>query len=270
MKLIETPYWKDKKERAVTFSYDDGRIEDIRLVELFNKYGLKASFHLCDPEYMKKLTGEEFVPAKDYAHLYSRHEISCHSVRHPFPAYMPDEAVRAEISENRKFLESLCGYPMRGMSYPYGSFDRRVIDICRAAGMEYARTVNETGGFGLPEDFMRWDATCHHSRADSELAERFFSPMRFDKMSLMYVWGHSFEFNTEEKWSKMEEFCKAVAHRDDVWYATNIEIVEHINALRALRFSEQCSAVYNPTCHDLWIAVDGEPVLVPSGKTVQL
>mgnify|MGYP000249589046 CR=1 FL=1 len=37
------PQWKD---RAVTFSYDDGQIFDRRLVDIFNKYNLKATFHL--------------------------------------------------------------------------------------------------------------------------------------------------------------------------------------------------------------------------------
>ena len=32
--------------RVVTFSYDDGCDNDARLIELFNKYGVKGSFHL--------------------------------------------------------------------------------------------------------------------------------------------------------------------------------------------------------------------------------
>lgn len=34
------PHWKEK---AVTFSYDDGQIYDRRLVEIFDRYGLKAN-----------------------------------------------------------------------------------------------------------------------------------------------------------------------------------------------------------------------------------
>ena len=36
----------DGKMKAVTFSYDDGVTQDIRLVELLNKYGLKATFNI--------------------------------------------------------------------------------------------------------------------------------------------------------------------------------------------------------------------------------
>ena len=37
------PQWKEK---ALTFSYDDGNIKDRDLVELFNKYGVKGTFNL--------------------------------------------------------------------------------------------------------------------------------------------------------------------------------------------------------------------------------
>lgn len=34
------------KNKAITFSYDDGAVQDIRLIELLNRYGLKATFNL--------------------------------------------------------------------------------------------------------------------------------------------------------------------------------------------------------------------------------
>ena len=34
------------KKKALTMSYDDGTIHDRRLVEIFNKYGIRGTFHL--------------------------------------------------------------------------------------------------------------------------------------------------------------------------------------------------------------------------------
>ena len=34
------------KMKAITFSYDDGVTQDKRLVDIFNKYGLKATFNI--------------------------------------------------------------------------------------------------------------------------------------------------------------------------------------------------------------------------------
>jgi len=33
-------------KKAITFSFDDGVVQDIRLIELMNKYGLKSTFNL--------------------------------------------------------------------------------------------------------------------------------------------------------------------------------------------------------------------------------
>ena len=34
------------KMKAVTFSYDDGVMQDVRLIEILDKYNLKATFNL--------------------------------------------------------------------------------------------------------------------------------------------------------------------------------------------------------------------------------
>jgi len=274
MKFIETILWQNGKEKCVTFSFDDGRIEDVRLVELFNKYNLKSTFHLNNPGFEENfkhfLKDPKFVSPDTYKVQYAGHEISCHGATHAFLVYTPDEYIRQEIRENKIFLEEHCGYPVRGMSYPFGSYDQRVIEACRAEGMEYARCPGETMNFGIPTDFMQWSSTCHYSRVDNELVERFFSPMLFNFMRLFYVWGHSYEIETEEQWQRVEEMCKMVSGKDDVWYATNIEIVDYLNAMRGLRFSANCTTVYNPSAMDVWIKVDRAPVCIPAGKVVAL
>ena len=68
----------------------------------------------------------------------------------------------------------------------------------------------------------------------------------------------------------MEELCRTVSGDDNIWYATNIEIVDYLNALRALRFSADCDVVYNPTCIDVWIKADHKPLCIGAGKTVEL
>ena len=41
------------KAKALTMSYDDGKLEDIRLLEIFNKYGIKGTFNLNYGEMQK-------------------------------------------------------------------------------------------------------------------------------------------------------------------------------------------------------------------------
>ena len=84
-------------------------------------------------------------------------------------------------------------------------------------------------------------------------------------MLLFYVWGHSFEFDRENTWDKMEAFCQMAADNENVWYATNIEIKDYITAVRGLVYSEDGKMIYNPSCQSVWLTVDGEPVCIPAG-----
>ena len=38
--------WINQYKKAVTFSYDDGVVPDLKLLEIFNKYGIKCVFNL--------------------------------------------------------------------------------------------------------------------------------------------------------------------------------------------------------------------------------
>ena len=57
-----------------------------------------------------------------------------------------------------------------------------------------------------------------------------------------------------------------MSYKDDIWYASNIEIVDYINSLKSLKFSADCKMVKNPTAYDLWISVDEEPVKLSAGS----
>ncbi len=246
-------------------SYDDGRIEDRRLVEIFNKYGIKATFHLNS----SKLDGEKFISLEEIGELFKGHEVSCHMYTHPFPNYIPESSVSEELRLDKATLENACGYVVRGMSYPYGDCSDRVAEILRNGGMEYSRTIKSTGYFDIPKNLMMWNPTCHHKDNIIERAERFFRPSKYKRLELFYVWGHSYEFTQDNNWNVIEEFCEKMSNNESVWYATNVEIADYINALKATRFSQELNMAYNPSALDVWFNVNGESVCVPSGKTVK-
>ena len=52
---------KDGKSKALTLSYDDGVVQDIRLIEILNKYGIKATFNINTGRYLpEEATREKF------------------------------------------------------------------------------------------------------------------------------------------------------------------------------------------------------------------
>ena len=88
--------------------------------------------------------------------------------------------------------------------------------------------------------------------------------------ALLYVWGHSYEFNDNQNWDLIESFCRRIGGREDTWYATNIEILDYLEAQKALRFSSGLDRVYNPSAIPVWIDKDGEAVRVDPNETKAL
>lgn len=266
MNVIKFDLFPGGNHHCITMSYDDGRDFDIRLAQIFRDNGLVGTFHLNSARFDKP----GVVKSSELREIYAGHEISCHMVTHPFPTDNPDISVIEEIVEDRKVIEAACGYVVRGMSYPFGNYDARVIALCRTAGMEYSRTTQATNGFGLPQDFMAWHPTCHHKGGIMDKLNAFYTPDKYNRMKLLYVWGHSYEFNNDGNWDLIEEFAKAAAHRPDTWYASNIAIVDYINAVRSLRVSVDRTMVYNPTATEVWFTINGQTASVAPGQTFVL
>jgi len=183
---------------------------------------------------------------------------------------IPDEMIASEMLDDRRLLEALAGYTVRGMSYPFGAYSDRVVNLLPGLGIEYSRTVQSHGGFHLPDDFLTWHPTCHHESNLMDKCRAFQKQPPWAQMPLFYVWGHSFEFDRNNNWELIEEFCKAASGDESVWYATNIEIVDYIKAMKALRFSVDRKMVRNPSAIPVWIGVDGEAAKVEPGKSLSL
>ena len=89
-------------------------------------------------------------------------------------------------------------------------------------------------------------------------------------MRLFYIWGHSFEFNNDSNWDRIEEFSKKAAHRPDTWYATNIQVVDYVQAMRSLRVDTEGTMVYNPSALEVWFTINGDTVSVKPGDVFRL
>ena len=268
---IKFNLYKDGKRRAFTMSYDDGQIHDLRLVEIFNKYGIKGTFNLNS----NNVGREGYVTAEDIATKYVGHEIACHGLTHHYFERIPREELICEVMEDRRRLESMCGYPVNGLAYPYGTLSDDVKNELRALGILYARGIKRTADYEHinvpPKDFLCWNPTVSHRDPQMfELLDGFFREGKVRPLSLFYIWGHSYSFHDENNWDLIERICARAGGDPDTWYATNIEIYNYLTALWQLRFTAARDVVYNPTALDLWIEVDRNPVMIPAGKTVRL
>ena len=265
--MIQYHVFPGGKKRIVTFSYDDGSSNDKRLIELFNKYCVKGTFHLNGMNYYN-LSDEK---TNELRNLYKGHEVSCHTIRHGWPARMPLQSVITETLEDRKILEKVFGKVVNGMSYPSGSYNDDVIKALECCGIVYSRTTKDNMNFRLPENFLKWHPTCHHRDALS-LCERFLKNIDSEwTHPLFYIWGHSNEFRTEEDWAYIEEVLKYISNNDKIWYATNIEIYNYMTAQKQLQISADETCFYNPSAITVWIEKDKKQIIeIPAGETVRI
>lgn len=258
-------YYHGGKRKALTLSYDDGQIFDRRLVGILNRYNMKGTFHLNSGTLGK----DGFITGQEIKELYKGHEVSCHSVTHPWFTQLSQLQLTQEIWEDRRNLERLTGYAMRGMSYPFGVYDERTLKTLELTGIEYSRTVNSTSNFNVPADFLQWHPTCHHNDNLLQRLQNFKSQGAGTNMPLFYIWGHSYEFDRQNNWDVIESFCSEASGDEDVWYATNIEIKDYITALKSLVINVDQTQVYNPTAVTVWLGGNNEIFEVRPGGTVE-
>ena len=256
------------KFKALTMSYDDGKLEDRRLVDIFNHNGIRGTFNLNGG----KLGYPDTVTAEELNTLYAGHEIATHTLTHPTIARCPMVSVAAEILEDRKRLEAITGSPVRGHAYPNSSSSEEICALFHSLGIAYGRSTGSNRSFALPTDPMLWQPTCHHNDPQlMDLGRRLANNTSKHLLFLMYVWGHSYEFSRNDNWHVIEEFCALMGGREDIWYATNIEIIDYMEVLKRLQYTCDCTKVYNPSAQSAWLEVnDCKIVEVPGGALVDL
>ena len=235
----ETTLMFNGKMKALTFSYDDGVTQDIRLIEMLNKYGLKATFNLnsellgLDGELIREGQRVDHTKVKpeDVKKIYYGHEVAVHTLTHPcLPNIEDKNEIIRQVEQDRLNLSKLVGYDVCGMAYPCGgqNNDDRVAQIIKSnTGVKYSRTITSTYSFDTQNNLYRFNPTVYHIMEEDklfELGEEFIN-LTPDKPQIYYIWGHSYEFDIENTWEKFEKFCKMISGRNDIFYGTNKEIL---------------------------------------------
>lgn len=272
------------KAKAMTFSYDDGVLQDKRLIEMFDKYGVKGTFNLNTGMFGRQTPpgwpyGIAVFEKEEVAEVYKNHEIGGHSYHHSELTTVGTPRAMWEIIEDRRALEEATGRMIRMYAHPFGTYTPEIVDILRAAGYVGARTVKSTHRFDIPKDFLVLDPTCHHGDPDlMKLAEEFCcQPARGAR--LFYVWGHAYEFDKDDNWEVMEKLLAFVApHKDEIWFAGNTEIIDYVTAFRRLVYSADNSRIFNPSAIPVYVGLPAynketykmstKVIEIPAGQTV--
>lgn len=176
----------DGKMKAVTFSYDDGVTQDIRLIEMLDRYGLKATFNL-NSELLGK-SGSLDILGKEISHnkiqtneineVYKGHEIAAHALTHHDMTEMAADEVIRQVERDRLNLSELSGYGVVEFAYPgkRPNYNSRIAQIIEdGTGIKYARTTVCSSDFSPQRDLYEFHPSVFHRdwKQLYALAERF-------------------------------------------------------------------------------------------------
>ena len=243
------------KKKAVTFSMDDFVPQDLRFMEILDKYGLKGTFNVNSgaigvdaerPAFLPGAVGEPIIVNGKVCHKetvkkphlrvndfdkFTNHEIAAHTLTHKFLTNLDDSTVVLQTEEDRLILEKLTGRKVVGLAYPGGGkgpiFDERVAGVLKEqTGIKYARTNGQSFNFELPSDLYQLEMTMHFANFEKlmELGKEFIET-EFDHPVVFSIWGHTYEMDDAyTPWEEVEEFCKFISGKDDIFYGTNEQV----------------------------------------------
>ena len=226
----------DNKLKAVTFSFDDDVTQDIRMIELLNRYGLKATFNL-NSGLLGEIKQDTFrdevftvrkVSPDEVSQVYKDHEVAVHTINHPRLTEIEDEnEIVRQVEQDRLNLQNLASKDVVGMAYPCGGVnnDKRVADIIKnRTDVKYSRTIKSTYTFDLQEDLFRFDPTLNFTEDNVLSVAEEFLKTESEAPQLLYIWGHSYEGDYFKIWERTERLFDMLSGHGDIYYATNREV----------------------------------------------
>lgn len=133
----------DSLDKVVAMSFDDGyRNNHSDALPLLKKYNAKASFYIVQRD-----IGKTIYMSKDnlLELLDNGMEIGSHTINHAPLALIDPKYLPWEVGSAKKFIEkNLDGYVLKGIAYPNGGYNAKVLE----AVMEYEFTYGLTGKVG--------------------------------------------------------------------------------------------------------------------------
>ena len=147
---IEKRY-PEGRNKAFNITYDDGVLQDIPLIAMLNRYGIKGTFNLNSQLMQTGFTwrhpcGMDITRLRrwEIGDLYEGHEIASHTLTHPYMDSLSDEELYRQLGEDKRNLEAMFGREVAGFAVSFEYFDDRIARCAKKCGFEYARTSDVT------------------------------------------------------------------------------------------------------------------------------
>lgn len=230
----------------ISFAWDDGPIEDLKLMDLSLKYRIPGIFFIPanNPERIV-LSGENIKILKKNAF-----EIGAHTYSHKYLSNIPLNKAHYEILKGKDYLTQLLGNEIDHFCFPGGKYNDELLKITRGL-FRSARTA-DTGALIQEDSFLIRPALHFYDRGKLSLLYNsiknmslvfpatimnIFEDSYFDLLKKiieslnsykgthrMIIWGHSWEIEEHSLWGDLNNFFKWL-NRD---YSSNLQSYSEI------------------------------------------
>ena len=200
------------------FSIDDGTIYDEKVIGVFNKYGIKATFNLNsglqsfvwykDDKPVRRLNINE------YKHLYDNHEIASHSLTHPHMTMCSDDGIIKESKEDISNLSQIFDRKVEVFAFPFHDYDERTIELVKNnTPAKVIRVSREDESFKFPSDPYHVGITSYKIDHAFGLFDKFIK----DKEAELFVFvAHAYDFEFDWGYEKLELLCQKVLAQKNI------------------------------------------------------
>lgn len=262
------------KKKAFSITYDDGVLQDVRFVELLNRYGLKGTFNLNSGLMKTEFAwthpcGMEVRRLSERAvmGLYDGHEIASHTLTHPYMHDLTEAEILRQMAEDKQNLEELFGREIKGFAVPFDYYSGKIAKCAEKSGFEYARMSEFSGSYAPCTDWFYWKTGIYHIQP--ELIPFAAGFLRTDEeLAVCQIVGHSYDLDAENLWDTMELICAAVSAQEDVWACTNLELVRYLKATEQAVVTSD--SIRNDSGTDLWFEIGGEIKVLHPGEIIMM
>ena len=118
----------DKKQVAISFDAAWGDEETNRLLDILDRYDVKATFFLVGDWVEKYPNDVKTIAAKG-------HDIGNHSDTHPHMPQLSESRAAEEVTACNEKIEALTGSTPTLFRPPYGDYDNMVVNCVKSMGM---------------------------------------------------------------------------------------------------------------------------------------
>lgn len=298
--IIDKNFFPNWKRKSISFTIDDGNLKlDRKFISYVKPAGIRGTFNLCgeepSPDEFYPAMYEEYEVSnhckyhpglytdelKEYlvegplvkgeagiGHIYHADEKGFYyDKRSDYTIYSADadHYIKCALQGETELVRIFGRKKVRGYVWPFCRMgdDSFLKKLAEAGHFESLRGTNMPEGddrFNMPKDRLNW---CFNALCGEliEAAEEYESLPDDGKMKFFCFGVHSHDFENNNKWDELDDFCKKIGNRDnDFFYGTVHEIFDAEDTVNALEITNEY--IYNPSANKAYLTIDGKKIII--------